>query len=148
MSNACRSKLGDELPMTGIVGDLADLRRAQQTTRHEMRRAEDGPLACERARADATALVAKGWRAPQPFVAKGRDGVTDIYGIILRPSNFDPSKKYPVIEQIYAGPQSAYVAKSFRLPGLNEEIAELGAIVVQIDGMGTSHHSKKFHDVC
>lgn len=122
--------------------------RVDQPPVHELRRADDGTLACELARADATALVAKGWRAPQPFVAKGRDGVTDIYGIILRPTNFDATKKYPVIEQIYAGPQSAYVPKSFRLPGLNEEIAELGAIVVQIDGMGTSHRSKKFHDVC
>ncbi|HND54034.1 MAG TPA: prolyl oligopeptidase family serine peptidase, partial [Pirellulaceae bacterium] len=122
--------------------------RVDQASVHELRRTADGSLVCELARADASAMTEKGWRAPQPFVAKGRDGQTDIYGIIVRPSNFDPQRKYPVIEHIYAGPQSAYVPKSFRGPGLNEEIAELGAIVVQIDGMGTSHRSKKFHDVC
>ena len=79
-------------------------------------------------------------------MAKGRDGVTDIFGVILRPSNFDPAKKYPVIEDIYAGPQGAYVPKGFG-PQVNE-LTELGFIIVQIDGMGTSYRPKKFHDVC
>ena len=87
-----------------------------------------------------------GWRAPERFAAKARDGVTDVFGVIHRPSNFDPGIKYPVIENIYAGPHGAFVPKGFG-PQVNE-LTELGFIVVQIDGMGTSQRSKIFHDVC
>ncbi len=114
----------------------------------ELRSAEDGRLICELERADWDALLATGWRPPERFVAKGRDGQTDIYGIIIRPSNFDPSQTYPVIEQIYAGPQGAFVPKSFGVQAKQCAIAELGFIVVQMDGMGTSYRSKAFHDVC
>jgi dipeptidyl aminopeptidase/acylaminoacyl peptidase len=99
-------------------------------------------------RADASALLASGWRPPERFVAKGRDGATDIYGVIHRPKEIDPRRKYPVIESIYAGPQGAFVPKAFRSGYSQEELAELGFVVVQIDGMGTSNRSKKFHDVC
>lgn len=86
---------------------------------------------------------------PERFVAKGRDGTTDIYGIIHRPQNFDPTKRYPVVENIYAGPHSAHVPKAFRTSYRHQhQIADLGCIVVQIDGMGTSLRSKAFHDVC
>jgi dipeptidyl aminopeptidase/acylaminoacyl peptidase len=85
---------------------------------------------------------------PEPFHAKGRDGVTDIWGVICRPSNFDPKKRYPIIENIYAGPQDAFVTKSFTAFGEMQSMAELGFIVVQIDGMGTANRSKAFHDVC
>jgi dipeptidyl-peptidase-4 len=81
-------------------------------------------------------------------VAKGRDGETDIYGVIFRPANFDQDKRYPVIEQIYAGPQDSFVPKNFHSLYPHQELAELGFIVVQIDGMGTSNRAKKFHDVC
>ncbi len=116
---------------------------------NELRRA-DGTLACELERAEWKALLATGWRAPECFVAKGRDGTTDIYGIIYRPTNFDPKKRYPVIEYIYAGPHSAFVPKAFgTLPGgWVREMTELGFIVVQCDGMGTNHRSKAFHDLC
>ncbi len=114
----------------------------------ELRRAKDGKLLCELERADWDALLATGWRAPERFVAKGRDGMTDIYGIIIRPSHFDPACTYPVIEKIYAGPQGAFVPKSFGLRTRELTIAELGFIVVQMDGTGTSHRSKAFHDVC
>jgi dipeptidyl-peptidase 4 len=113
-----------------------------------LRSAEDGRLVCELELADWNELLATGWRAPERFVAKGRDGETDIYGIIIRPSNFDPGRTYPVIEQIYAGPQGAFVPKSFGLQAKQHAIAELGFIVVQMDGMGTSNRSKAFHDVC
>jgi Prolyl oligopeptidase family/Dipeptidyl peptidase IV (DPP IV) N-terminal region len=76
-----------------------------------------------------------------------RDGNTDIWGIIIRPTNFDPSKKYPVIENIYAGPQGSFVPKSFFAYNQMQSQAELGFIVVQIDGMGTANRSKAFHDV-
>ena len=93
-------------------------------------------------------LLATGWKPPERFVSKGRDGKTDIYGIIIRPSNFDPRKEYPVIEKIYAGPQGAFVPKEFGLQTRERQIAELGFIIVQIDGMGTSYRSKAFHNVC
>src|SRR5262249_52946668 len=64
----------------------------------ELRRADDGKLLCTLETADASALSATGWRAPERFVAKGRDGKTDIYGVIFRPTNFDPRKRYPVLE--------------------------------------------------
>jgi dipeptidyl-peptidase-4 len=114
----------------------------------ELRRGGDGALVCPLETADARELLAHGWKPPEPFVAKGRDGVTDIYGLIFRPDNFDPRKKYPVIEDIYAGPQDSYVPKSFQVAYPPQTLANLGFIVVQIDGMGTSNRSKKFHDVC
>lgn len=113
----------------------------------ELRRVEDGKLVRVLEKADASALTSAGWRAPQRFVAKGRDGKTDIYGVLFRPTNFDPAKKYPVIEDIYAGPQGSFVPKSFQALHSPQTLAELGFIVVKIDGMGTSNRSKAFHDV-
>ena len=99
--------------------------------------------------ADISQLKEAGWMPPEVLVAKGRDGKTDIWGIIIRPLDFDPSKKYPVIEYIYAGPHSSFVPKSFRpYLGNMHSLAELGFILVQIDGMGTSNRSKAFHDIC
>ena len=113
----------------------------------ELRRTGDGKLATTLERADASALLATGWHAPEVFVAKGRDGKTDIWGVIIRPTNFDASKRYPVVENIYAGPQGSFVPKTFTTQLGMQSIAELGFIVVQIDGMGTSNRSKAFHDV-
>ncbi|MBL8761244.1 MAG: prolyl oligopeptidase family serine peptidase [Phycisphaerae bacterium] len=113
----------------------------------ELRRASDGTLIVELERADWSALLEAGWRAPERFVAKGRDGATDIHGLIHRPTNFDPIRKYPVVEAIYAGPHDQHVPKGFRAYSQCNEIAELGFIVVQIDGMGTNWRSKAFHDV-
>ncbi|MFB3852794.1 MAG: prolyl oligopeptidase family serine peptidase [Vicinamibacterales bacterium] len=113
----------------------------------ELRNAADGSLVSEIERGDLTALKATGWAPPEVFVAKGRDGVTDIWGIIYRPTNFDPKKKYPVIESIYAGPHGSHVPKSFAAYSPLQAQAEIGFVVVQIDGMGTSNRSKAFHDV-
>jgi dienelactone hydrolase len=113
----------------------------------QLRRTEDRKVIMDLERADASALVAAGFRYPEVFVAKGRDGKTDIWGTIVRPMNFDPGKKYPVIEQIYAGPQGSFVPKTFSTVSGTQALAELGFIVVQIDGMGTSNRSKAFHDV-
>lgn len=122
--------------------------RADLPPIHELHRSRDGSLVCELEKADATQLLAAGWTMPERFVAKGRDGQTDIHGILIKPSHFDPAKKYPVIEDIYAGPHSAFAPKDFgRL--LNHHIlAELGFIIVKLDGMGTNHRGKAFHDVC
>ena len=114
----------------------------------ELRRAEDGRRVCVLEEADVTRLWATGWRPPQRFVAKGRDGVTDIYGVIFRPRQFDPNRRYAVVEEIYAGPQGAHVPKAFSLWHNLRELVEHGFIGVVIDGMGTSHRSKAFHDVC
>jgi len=122
--------------------------RVDQPPVTELRSTEDGKLIFELERADWRMLLETGWQPPERFIAKGRDGKTDIYGIITRPSNFDPSKQYPVIEKIYAGPQGAFVPKSFGLQIQVRTIAELGFIIVQMDGMGTSYRSKAFHDVC
>ncbi len=114
----------------------------------QLRRAEDKKVILELEKADISELKKAGWRAPEVFVAKGRDGKTDIWGIIIRPTEFDARKKYPVIEYIYAGPHSSFVPKSFFAWNQMMSLAELGFIVVQVDGMGTSNRSKAFHDVC
>lgn len=114
----------------------------------ELRRSEDGKLVVELERADWSALLAAGWSVPERIVAKGRDGATDIHGILVRPSNLDPARRYPVIEAIYAGPHGAHVPKEFHRLVTAHAMAELGFVVVQIDGMGTNHRGKKFHDVC
>ena len=98
-------------------------------------------------RGDITGLLKAGWRAPEVFVAKGRDGVTDIWGLVWKPTNFDPAKKYPVIEYIYAGPHGTHTPKSFSASSGMPAQAALGFIVVQMDGMGTANRSKAFHDV-
>ena len=115
---------------------------------HELRRSSDGALVCELERANLEGLFAASWKYPQRFSAKGRDGMTDIDGVIYRPANFDAAKKYPVIEEIYAGPHDQFVPKAFGLQQRQHGMAELGFIVVQIDGMGTNWRSKAFHDVC
>ena len=94
---------------------------------------------------DITKLLAAGWHAPEVFVAKGRDGKTDIWGVIYKPANFDPNKKYPVVEDIYAGPQGSFVPKTFNTRA--EPLTELGFVVVKIDGMGTNNRSRAFHNV-
>ncbi len=119
--------------------------RVDQPTVAELRRTEDRKVLLELEKGDMSALEAAGWKAPEPFSAAGRDGKTEIWGVIFRPTNFDPAKKYPVVEQIYAGPQGSFVPKAWS--GASQALAELGFIVVQIDGMGTNNRSKAFHEV-
>jgi len=114
----------------------------------ELRRVSDGKLVCKLEEADITDLQASGWQPPEVFAAKGRDGKTDIWGIISRPPDLDPNRKYPVIEDIYAGPQGSFVPKTFSATSRYESLTRLGFIVVKIDGMGTANRSKAFHDVC
>ncbi|OQP49970.1 peptidase S9 [Niastella populi] len=114
----------------------------------ELRRTSDGKLISVLERADISAYLQLGISMPEVFVAKGRDGVTDIWGVVCRPPNFDSTKQYPVIENIYAGPQDAFVPKRFMNYGEMQSMAALGFIVVQCDGMGTANRSKAFHDIC
>ncbi|TAA11898.1 S9 family peptidase [Pseudoxanthomonas winnipegensis] len=113
-----------------------------------LRSAADGKDVAPIAKADITRLKAAGWVPPEPFTVKARDGKTDLYGIMFKPSNFDPSKKYPIVNYIYPGPQTGSVrGRSFLAAhGDNQSLAELGFIVVAIDGMGTPWRSKSFHD--
>ena len=114
-----------------------------------LRNAETGEVVMDLEKADISEIVANGWKAPEVFVAKGRDGETDMWGIIIRPTNFDPSKKYPILEYIYSGPGDHYVPKNFfSFNRYMTAIAELGFIVVQVDCMGTSFRSKEFEEVC
>jgi len=101
------------------------------------------------ARSSIDDLLSAGWTTPEVFVAPGRDGVTPMWGIIQRPTNFDPTRKYPIIEYIYAGPGDSYVPKSFQPYNFyTTALADLGFIVVQLDAMGTSNRGKKFEEVC
>ncbi len=110
----------------------------------ELRRIADGQFVCALEKAEVTVP----WTAPEVHVAKGRDGTTDIWGIISFPRDMDPKKKYPVLEDIYAGPQGSFVPKTFSSQNRYRELNDLGFIIVKIDGMGTANRSKAFHDVC
>ncbi|WP_201314296.1 S9 family peptidase [Dyella sp. EPa41] len=113
-----------------------------------LRSADDGHVLGNIAKADISRLLATGWKAPEPFTVKGRDGKTDIYGLMFKPTHFDPSKKYPIVDYIYPGPQTGSVgSRSFAAARVDHQaLAELGFIVVAMDGMGTPWRSKAFHD--
>jgi dipeptidyl aminopeptidase/acylaminoacyl peptidase len=108
----------------------------------------DGKLVMTIEKADISRLEVAGWKPPAQFTVKARDGVTDLYGLMFRPANFDSHKKYPIINHIYPGPQTGSVgSRSFEASrGDAQSLAELGFVVVEIDGMGTPWRSKKFHE--
>lgn len=108
----------------------------------------NGQSLAELARADLTRLKAAGWVAPESFTVKARDGKTDLYGQLFKPSNFDPKKKYPIITYIYPGPQVGSVRSRSFMPahGDHQALAELGFVVIAVDGMGTPLRSKAFQD--
>ncbi len=114
----------------------------------ELRRVSDGRRVCVLESADISELSAGGWEAPEVFVAKGRDGKTDICGLLCKPKDFDPARKYPVLEHIYAGPHDSFVPKTFSASKRFSEMTDLGFVVAKIDGMGTANRSKAFHDGC
>ncbi|WP_442590025.1 prolyl oligopeptidase family serine peptidase [Pedobacter sp. AW31-3R] len=108
----------------------------------------DGKKLMDISQAEVSDFLATGIKFPEVFKAKGRDGVTDIWGIVCKPSHMDSTLSYPIIENIYAGPQDSFVPKNFMPYSEMQSLAELGFIVVQMDGMGTANRSKAFHDVC
>jgi dipeptidyl aminopeptidase/acylaminoacyl peptidase len=112
-----------------------------------LRRTADGSEVRALEKSDINALTSMGWKVPEPFEGKAGDGTTDLYGLIWKPTDFDPSKKYPIIEHVYTGPQGFFTPKTFAraLQGGEQSVAELGFIVVMIDGRGTAGRSREFH---
>jgi len=111
-------------------------------------RNDDGKLLFTVAKADISRLLAAGWKPPVPITAKARDGVTDLYGLMFEPVNLDRGRKYPIVNNIYPGPQGGSVGSwSFSEARRDcQALAELGFVVVEIEGMGNPLRSKKFHD--
>jgi len=108
----------------------------------------DGKLILDLEKADITRLVSAGWQPPTRITVKARDGATELHGLMYKPTNFDASKKYPIVNHIYPGPQTGSVGSRLFSPsrGDAQALAELGFVVVEIDGMGTPWRSKKFHE--
>lgn len=132
--------------MTYLVDTYSRVDEAPHTVLRSVSNPADS---IELGRASLAALKDSGWVAPEVFAAPGRDGHTPMWGIIVRPTHFDPSRHYPVVEYIYAGPGDAYTPKSFRQYHWDmQSLAELGFIVVQLDAMGTSYRGKAFEEVC
>lgn len=110
-----------------------------------LRRTRDGSEVRVLESTDARELLKTGWKFTEPFQGKAGDSTTDLYGLIWRPSNFDSAKKYPIIEFAYTGPQSFFVPKSFGNTLWLQSVAELGFVVVMVDGRGTTGRSRAFH---
>jgi dipeptidyl aminopeptidase/acylaminoacyl peptidase len=108
----------------------------------------DGKLLATLEKTDISKLFATGWKPPVPFTVKARDGVTDLYGLMFKPVNFDAGKKYPIVNHIYPGPQTGSVgSRNFSVGRADcQSLADLGFIVIELDGMGTPWRSKKFHE--
>ncbi|MEO6346413.1 MAG: prolyl oligopeptidase family serine peptidase, partial [Aquaticitalea sp.] len=111
-----------------------------------LRDAKTGNILAELTKADVAEAVSKGWQSPEVFELIGKDGKSTIYGVIWKPTNFNPNKSYPIIDATYTGPHTQVFPKSFDRGFSNQSLAELGFIVVGIDGLGTSGRSKEFHD--
>jgi dipeptidyl-peptidase 4 len=110
-----------------------------------LRRTKDGSEVRSLEKTDVSVLQDAGWKFPQPFQGKAADGTTDLYALIWKPSNFDSSKKYPIVEHVYTGPQDFFVPKTFGSTLRLQSMAELGFIVVMVDGRGTTGRSRAFH---
>jgi dipeptidyl-peptidase-4 len=108
----------------------------------------DGKLVMTLEKTDISRLEAAGWKPPTPITVKARDGKTDLYGLLYKPTHLDPSRRYPLVNHIYPGPQTGSVGGRAFNParGDAQALAELGFVVVEIDGMGTPWRSKKFHE--
>ncbi|TXE09074.1 prolyl oligopeptidase family serine peptidase [Gelidibacter salicanalis] len=111
-----------------------------------LRAAKTGKVVAKLTSANVSNVVGKGWKAPEPFQLIGKDGKTTIYGAIWKPTNFDATKSYPIIDHSYTGPHTQVFPKSFNTAFANQSLAELGFIVMMVDGLGSSGRSKEFHN--
>ena len=129
--------------------NFIDIASTPETPAVAMVRDDDGNPLMTVASEDISKLLAIGWKPLTPITVKGRDGKTDLYGFLFKPTNFDPSKRYPIIDNVYPGPQTGSCgSRNFSATHKDmESLAELGFIVVCLDGMGTPGRSKSFHDV-
>ena len=120
--------------------------RVDQAPTYTLRSALDGRAIATLGQAELAPLLKAGWSPTKPFVAKDREGKFDIWGVVTRPHPFDPKKKYPVIENIYAGPHGSFAPRSFNWWNrIHREISLRGFYVVQMDGRGTNNRGKEFH---
>jgi dipeptidyl aminopeptidase/acylaminoacyl peptidase len=127
---------------------LAEWSRVDQPPVYEVRRTSDQSIVITLNQPDLDPLLDTGWQTPERFVCKDRNGKFDIHGVIIRPTDFQKGQKYPVIENIYAGPHGSFVPKRWQAwHGHKSEMAEGGFIVVQIDGLGTNHRGREFHEI-
>lgn len=111
-------------------------------------RNKKGNVLLELEEAKIDSIQTLGWKSPETFKVKARDGKTDIYGCIYKPTNFDPNKKYPIIDGTYTGPHTIRTPKTFRraIWNMDNALAELGFVVITVDGLGSAYRSKEFHD--
>ncbi|HTH52710.1 MAG TPA: DPP IV N-terminal domain-containing protein [Edaphobacter sp.] len=125
--------------------DVASTPTTPQTT---VVRDSGGKVVVDVAKQDITKLEAAGWKPLTPITVKARDGRTDLYGFLFKPTNFDPSKKYPIVNNVYPGPQTGSCGGRSFEPAHHDlqSLAELGFVVVCIDGLGTPFRSKAFHE--
>lgn len=115
-------------------------------TKTVLRESKFGKILAELTTANVEDAILKGWKTPEVFSLTAKDGKTTIYGAIWKPTNFDTSKKYPIIDHTYTGPHTQVFPKSFDRGFMNQSLAELGFIVMMVDGLGTFGRSKEFHN--
>ena len=120
-----------------------------QPSRYILRDSKNGKTLTELTKANIDPLIAMNYHFPETFNCIARDGTTTIYGAIWKPTNFDSTKKYPVIDQTYTGPHTFMFPRNFfsSIARSNQALAELGFVVITVDGMGTANRSKAFHNV-
>lgn len=133
---------------SGDGATFVDVYSTVDTPRAAVVRDNEGKVLMPLPRQDISKLLAAGWKAPTPITVKARDGKTDLYGYLFRPTNFDATRRYPIVDNVYPGPQEGSCgSRSFASAhGDDQALAELGFVVVCIDGLGTPLRSKSFHD--
>jgi dipeptidyl aminopeptidase/acylaminoacyl peptidase len=124
-----------------LIDNYSDVKTPTKTV---LRSAFTGEVLTLVAEANIDRISEMGWEAPMTFTLTGKDGKTPIYGAIWRPIDFDPSKKYPIIDHTYTGPHTQVFPKSFTQAFGNQSLAELGFLVIMVDGLGTAGRSKAF----
>lgn len=129
---------------------FVDVYSTIQTPATAVLRDNSGKVLVTLAKQDISRLLEAGWKPPVPVTVKARDGKTELRGFLWRPTNFDASKKYPVVDEVYPGPQGSLcqlLGRSFSpAKGDAQSLADLGFVVVCIDGMGNPERTKSFHD--